>query len=126
MGLSAQQRQDLRDRAAGLRADVGAAKLAATAAVDEASAAVDDAKLMREVERLEHERAEALATQARASVSATDAIKAMEDAAARLAGPAQPAPAPAPAPALPAAPPLTGLVDHLAEGDVVDASGEEN
>lgn len=119
MALSEQQRRDLADRAAGLREEVGVARMAATAAVDEASAAVDDAKLIAEVERLERDKAEALEVQSRASGSASDAIKAMESAAASLAG--SPAPAVAPEPAEPA---LTGLVDHLDEAASV--SGEEN
>lgn len=84
MALSEADRAALRARAAGLRAEVSSLKIAASAAVDEASAAVEDAKLLAEVERLEREKANAIAQRETAQGTVADAMKAMEEAAERL------------------------------------------
>lgn len=81
MPLSNEERQALRDRAAGLRAEVSSLEAARDGAVQEASNDLADQKLLKEIGELEQRKEAAQASLANASGSVEDAMKVMEAAA---------------------------------------------
>jgi hypothetical protein len=81
MGLSNEERQALRARAAGLREEVSSLRSQQDEAVASLSQDIEDAALLREVQELEKRRDDAVESRDRATVSAADAAELMAEAA---------------------------------------------